>query len=84
MKLGLQGLDGGESVRRITHALLALDLGARINVDLEAQQVRIEGRLSVADAMAAISRGGCTVAAVVDGTIVDAVFRPRPGEVLAF
>ena len=84
MKLLIDGMRGGDSVRRITHALLAMDLGARINVDLEAQLVRIEGRLSVADAMAAIRRGGCQVASVVDGTVVDAVFRPRPGEVLAF
>ncbi len=84
MKLKLQGLRDRDSVRTITRALLQVDIGSRINFDLEEQLVRIEGRLTLADAMSAIARGGGQVAAVVDGTVVDAAFPPPRAEVLAF
>ena len=77
MMLAVQGLDNADSAGRVTHALLALDLGARINVDLHAQAVRVEGRMSLADAMTAIARGGCSVATVLDATVSDAVFPSR-------
>jgi copper chaperone CopZ len=84
MKLLVDGINGGDCMRNITNALLKLDFGARININFEAQLVRIEGRLTVRDATAAIERGGFKVASVVDGTIVDAVFRHERGEVQAF
>lgn len=76
MKLLVNGIRGGDCVRSITNALLKLDIGARINFNLEARLVRIEGRLTLVDATAAIERGGYKVASVVDSTIVDTVFRP--------
>lgn len=84
MKLRLHDLYDRECVRSITDALLQMDVGARINFDLDAKLVRIEGRLSVDDAKAALARGGASVASVVDHTIVDAAFRHPRDEVLAF
>lgn len=84
MKLLINGIRGRDCVRSITNALLKVDFGARINFDLEAHLVRIEGRLTVDDATAAIERGGFKVASVVDGTIVDAVFSAGRREVLVF
>jgi hypothetical protein len=84
MKLRLSGLHGRDCTRQITHALLQVDIGARINFDLAEQLVRIEGRLTLDDAAAAIRRGGFQVASIVDSTLVDAVFRPAPGEAFAF
>lgn len=77
MKLFIDDIRGGDCARSITNALLQVDLGARINVNLESRLVRIEGRLTVGDAMTAIERGGFKVARVVDDTIVDAVFRAK-------
>jgi hypothetical protein len=77
MKLAVQGLDNPDVAGRVTHALLALDIGARINVDLATQAVRVEGRMSLPDAMKAIARGGCRVATVLDATISDAVSPSR-------
>ncbi|MFC5576434.1 heavy-metal-associated domain-containing protein [Lysobacter niabensis] len=82
MKLLINGIRGGDCVRSITNALLDVDLGARVNFNLEAQLVRIEGRLTVGDATTAIERGGFRVASVVDDTVVDAVFRAGRREVL--
>lgn len=84
MKLRLNDHPGRDSVRTITKALLQVDIGARINFDLAARLVRIEGRLSVDDARTAIARSGLQVASIVDGTIADAVFRPSRAEVIAF
>lgn len=84
MKLRLQGLHDRDGIRSITRSLLQVDIGSRINFDLDAQLVRIEGRLTLADATAAIARGGYQVASVVDDTIVDAVFRLERESVLAF
>ncbi|QNP41710.1 hypothetical protein [Lysobacter solisilvae (ex Woo and Kim 2020)] len=84
MKLRLQALRDRDDMRRITHSLLQVDIGSRINFDLEAQLVRIEGRLTLGDALAAIARGGFEVASVVDAAIVDAAFRTKRSEVLAF
>jgi hypothetical protein len=75
MKLLIDGIHGGECVRNITDALLGVDLGARINFNLDAHLVRIEGRLSVDDARTAIERGGFRVACVVDDTVMDTMFR---------
>jgi hypothetical protein len=84
MKLRLHGPYDRERIRSVTRALLQMDVGARINFDMDARLVRIEGRLSLDDAKTAIARGGAQVASVVDGTVVDAVFRHARDEVLAF
>jgi hypothetical protein len=84
MKLLVNDIRCGDSVRSITNALLKVDFGARINFNLEAHLVRIEGRLTLNDATAAIERCGFQVVSVVDSTIVDAVFRSERSEVLAF
>jgi len=84
MKLLVNDLRYGDGVRSITSALLKVDLGARINFNLEAHLVRIEGRLTLSDATAAIERCGFQVVSVVDGTIVDAVFRARASQSSAF
>ena len=84
MKLIVNDIRCGDGVRSITNALLKVDFGARINFNLEAHLVRIEGRLTLNDATAAIERCGFQVVSVVDSTIVDAVFRSERSEVLAF
>lgn len=76
MKLLVDAVRDRDAVLRITGALLRLDIGARINFDLEAGLVRVEGRLRLDEALAAIERQGFHVASVVDDTIVDTVFRP--------
>lgn len=82
MRLVIDGIRCGDCVRSITAALLEVDLGARINFNVDAHLVRIEGRLTLGDATSAIERGGFAIASVVDGTIEDAVFRSRRGDVL--
>ena len=84
MKLQINGIRGNESVSSITDALLKVDLGARINFNVEAQLVRIAGRLTVGDATAAIERCGFKVVSIVDQTIVDAGFRAKHGDALMF
>ncbi|GAB3097607.1 hypothetical protein [Lysobacter terrae] len=84
MKLRLNEIRDRNSVRDITNALLKVDIGARINFDLPAHLVRIEGRLSLDDATAAIARVGCQVASIVDGTVVDTVFPRAHNRVAAF
>lgn len=84
MKLIVDGLRDGDCVRSITDALLKVDFGARINFNLQAHLVRVEGRLTLGDATAAIERCGFQVVSIVDSTIVDAVFRSERREVLAF
>ena len=84
MKLLVNGVSGGDCVRSITNALLEVDLGARINFNLQAHLVRVEGRLTLSDATAAIERCGFQVGSIVDSTIADAVFRSERREVLAF
>ena len=76
MKLLVQGIRDHHGVRVITGALLKVDIGARVNFNLDAGLVRIEGRLSLDDARTAIEREGFRVASIIDGTVVDSVFRP--------
>lgn len=76
MKLLVQGIRDHHGVRVITGALLKVDIGARVNFKLDAGLVRIEGRLTLDDARTAIEREGFRVASVIDGTVVDSVFRP--------
>lgn len=77
MKLRLQGLEAGEGLRRLTHALLRADIGGRINFDLQSEILRLESRLSLGDAVAAIEGSGYKVLGVLDDTISDAAYRPR-------
>ncbi len=84
MKLRINDVRGHEASSSITSALLEVDLGARISINLEAQLVRIAGRLTVGDATAAIERCGFKVVSVLDRTIVDAGFRTDHRDVLAF
>ena len=84
MKLRIHDIRGNDGASRITHALLKLDLGARISISPETQLVRIAGRLTVGDATAAIERCGFKVVSVLDQTVVDAGFRTKHSEVLAF
>lgn len=76
MKLRLDGIQDSDCVRSIIDALLQVDLGARINIDQQAQLVRIEGRLTLDDATSAITHCGFQVASIVDSTTVDTVGRP--------
>jgi hypothetical protein len=73
MKLHIDGLHEGDGTRPIIDALLAVDLGARIN--FEAPHVSIAGRMTVDDASAAIERCGYQIASILDHTLVDAGFR---------
>lgn len=82
MKLLIDGIRCGDCVRSITDALLKVDLGARINFNDKPHLVRIEGRLTLGDATAAIERVGFGIASIVDSTTEDAVFRPRRSDVL--
>lgn len=52
----------GES--EIVRALLRVDLGARINVDMENLSISIEGRFWKDDVISAIKALGCRVASV--------------------
>ena len=76
MKLLVNGILDRDGMRGIIGALLQLDIGARINFHLEAGVVRVEGRLGLDEAVAAIEGQGFRVASVVDDTVVDTVFRP--------
>ncbi len=77
MKLQLQGLEPGEGLRRLTHALLRADIGGRINFDLQAEVLRLDSRLSLGDAVATVEGSGFKVLGVLDGTITDLAYRPR-------
>lgn len=83
MKLQVNGIRCGDCIRSIVDALLRLDLGARINFNLDAHVVRVEGRLTPHAAATAIEQGGFEVAAIVDTEVVDAAFRTRRGDAVA-
>ena len=77
MRLLVNGMHCGDCLGVITNSLLKVDLGARINFNPGAHDVRIEGRLTLRDAITAIEQGGFSVASVLDSTIADAVSKPR-------
>lgn len=81
MRLQLQDRLDAEAMRGITAALLRADLGSRINFERDferdAQIVRVENWLTVAETIEAIARSGYTVAAIVDAS--KDVPRPAPG-----
>lgn len=58
MKLTVEGMTGSDCVRSVTNAILSLDLGARVNVDLAAKLVRTQGRFDSADVIKAIEGAG--------------------------
>ncbi|MBX9403224.1 hypothetical protein K4L06_18085 [Lysobacter sp. BMK333-48F3] len=72
MRLRLRERLDAQARRGITAALLRADLGSRVNFepDLEqdAQIVRVENWLSVAETVDAIARSGYAVAAVIDAS----------------
>lgn len=68
MKLRVQHELDLPAMRGITAAILRADLGSRINFEHDAQIVRVENWLTVAETVEAIVRGGYTVAAIVDAS----------------
>ncbi len=63
MQLNVQGMTCQHCVRSITKALQSRDPGARVEVDLDAGTVTVDGALARADAQAAIEAAGYTVIA---------------------
>lgn len=72
MRLRLQNAIDREAMRAITAAVLRADLGSRVNFELDgendAQIVRVENWLTVAETVEAITRNGYAVAAIVDAS----------------
>jgi len=72
VRLRLQHRLDAQAMRGLTAALLRADLGSRVNferdVEHDAQVVRVENWLSVAETVAAIARSGYAVAAVIDAS----------------
>ena len=72
MRLRLRERLDAQARRGITAALLRADLGSRVNFELDlerdAQIVRVENWLSVAETVDAIARSGYAVAAVIDAS----------------
>lgn len=58
MKLDVQGMTCGHCVKAVTAAIAALDPAARVQVDLAAGRVDIDGRLDAAQAIAALAAKG--------------------------
>lgn len=63
MRLNVKGMTCQHCVRTITAALQYLDPTARIEVDLDAGTVKVDGALARSDAQAAIETAGYTVVA---------------------
>ncbi|MBH3340198.1 heavy-metal-associated domain-containing protein [Pseudomonas mendocina] len=57
----VSGISCGHCVRAVTQAIQALDQAARVEVDLAAGLVRVEGNLDVAQIQAAIREEGYEV-----------------------
>jgi len=76
VKLRVEELPDREGQRRIANALLQADVGGRVNFDAATHVVRVESRLTVDQAVAAIARRGFVVAAIVDGPINDRAYSP--------
>ncbi|MGO1073785.1 hypothetical protein [Lysobacter sp. CA199] len=72
MRLRLQGAMDAQARRAITEAVLRADLGSRINferdIEHDAQIVRVENWLTVAETVEAITRNGYAIAAIVDAS----------------
>lgn len=72
MRLRLHNAIDRDAMRAITEAVLRADLGSRINFELDpehdAQIVRVENWLTVAETVEAITRHGYAVAAIVDAS----------------
>lgn len=66
MRFHVTGMTCHHCVRRITDAILRLDLGARVNIDLARGEVRVEGRLEPAAVEAAIRATGYEATATAD------------------
>lgn len=61
MKFDVEGMTCGHCVRAITRAIHTLDPDARVDVDLAAGVVTVEGQLLADAAADAITREGYTV-----------------------
>ena len=61
LNLKVEGMTCGHCAKAVTGALPALDGEARVQVDLAAGTVSIEGRVSEQDAVRAITDSGYTV-----------------------
>lgn len=66
MRFHVTGMTCHHCVRRITDAILRLDLGARVNIDLDRGEVRTEGRMAPVAVEAAIRGAGYEVAVIPD------------------
>ena len=75
MKLLVDGIRCRDCVSAIIDAVLGMDVGARVNVDAETRHVVVAGRMSVEQARSAIESQGFPVAAIVDRTLEDAVWK---------
>lgn len=75
MKLLVDGIRCGDCVRAISNAVLGVDVGARVNVDVPSRHVGIAGRMSLEQARDAIEARGFRIDAVLDRTLEDAVWK---------
>lgn len=75
MKLLVDGIRCGDCVRAISNAVLGVDVGARVKVDVASRHVGIAGRMSLEQARTAIESRGFRIDAVLDRTLEDAVWK---------
>lgn len=75
MKLLVDGIRCGDCVRAISNAVLGVDVGARVKVDVASRHVGIAGRMSLEQARNAIEARGFRIDAVLDRTLEDAVWK---------
>ena len=61
LNLKVEGMTCGHCAKAVTGAIQALDSEARVQVDLAAGTVSIEGRVSEQDAVRALTDSGYTV-----------------------
>jgi copper chaperone CopZ len=60
-QLTVEGMSCGHCTASVTKAVQALDAGARVEVDLATQTVRVETRAALADVTAAVAEAGFPV-----------------------
>lgn len=53
-----EGMNCGSCIKRITTAIMALDSGAQVKVDLSAKTVSVNSQLSAAEIMGAMANAG--------------------------
>lgn len=67
MKLIVEGMTCGHCIRTITSAIQQLDASARVDVNLDNEEVNIASSVDVASAVKAIQDEGYIVVAILDG-----------------